>query len=62
MEEALPMVNAVYVFLAALAVAAPAFVLTPVVRAWWRARGGEGDALEVAFHEVFHMRMGEHGS
>ncbi len=63
------MVNAVYVLLAVLAVAVPAFVLTPVARSWWRARGArlvvcpgdrqparvEPDPLEVAFLEVFHI-------
>jgi hypothetical protein len=63
------MINAVYVLLAVLAVAVPAFILTPVVRSWWRARGVrlvvcrrdhqparvEPDPLEVAFLEVFHI-------
>jgi hypothetical protein len=63
------MVNAVYILLAVLAVAVPAFVLTPVVRSWWRARGAQlvvcprdrqparvqPDPLEVAFLEVFHI-------
>ena len=63
------MVNAVYVLLAVLAIFVPAFVLTPLIRSWQRARGArfvvcprdgqpasvEMDALEVAFQEVFHI-------
>lgn len=61
--------TATYALLTALAVAVPVFILTPVARAWWRARGArivvcprdrqparvETDPLEVAFQEVFHI-------
>ena len=51
------MIQSGYALLAFLAIAAPAFVLTPLARSWWRARHAQvqGDALEAAFHEVFHF-------